>query len=322
MKLQNQTSLNALVVRGEPEPNLMLATVIVKVAYTFDGSGKLQRLAAGEVDILEGPQETELGLVPGDHVPYRPGVDLYVLGHAHAPGGRPTRTMTVELRIADLRREILVTGDRLWTGDGSPTPAEPFVTMPLTYARAYGGKARQDGQELAHPDNPVGRGFVLDAATAEGTALPNLEDPGDLIKSWESRPQPACWAPLPAQTGIHVRRSVEILDASSMAYRLLPQIFHVAHPDLVLPDLAPGSLVSLRGMTPGAALSIPIPSLALRLQVTLGAKTFALAPKLDTVGIHAHTKRLEATFRSSFRYRFVRKQQRVARLTLDAGSLS
>ncbi len=75
-------------------------------------------------------------------------------------------------------------------------------------------------------------------------------------------------------------------------------------------------------MTPGAALSIPIPSLALRLQVTLGAKTFALAPKLDTVGIHAHTKRLEATFRSSFRYRFVRKQQRVARLTLDAGSLS
>lgn len=320
VKLDNTTPLHATMLRGEPEAGIMLATVIIKVAYAFDGAGKLERLRADEVEILEEPKQTSLGRIPADDVPYRPGLDLYVLGYAHAPSGRPTVAMTVELRAGNIRRELLVVGDRTWTRGGIPTPPVPFVEMPLIYERAYGGKATQSGQEILHPDNPEGRGFVLERSEAGGAPLPNLEDPNDRIISWESRPTVACWAPLSQHTSMHAQRSIEIVDAMRYVYRYQPEMFHVAHPALVLPNLPPGEMISLRGVTRSGELQIPTPDEPLRLDVTLGPKIFTLRPKLDTLGIHAHAGRVEATFRTSFRYRMVARQQRRSSLLLERGA--
>lgn len=316
MKFENQTPLLTTMLRGEPEPDLMLATVIVKVAYTFDGAGGLSRLPAQAVEIREEPVPTALGFVPADNVPYRPGVNIYVLGHAHAPQGRPTQAMAVELRVASVRRQLLVVGDRVWTRAGIPTSPTAFIEMPLTYARAYGGKTLQHDQEVAYPDNPDGRGFVLDLASAEGTSLPNVEAPDDRVTTWQSRPKIGGWAPVPAQTAIHLRRSVQIIDPIRHEYRFLPGAFDVAHPDLVLPTLPRGSTIELLGMSRRGELSIPVPRLPLRLDVTLGPKSFSMDLELDTLGLHVLQNRLEATFRTSFRYRIIARQERRATLEI------
>jgi uncharacterized protein YjbI with pentapeptide repeats len=98
-----------------------------------------------------------------DLAPYRPYCDVTLIGHAHAPPGRPLPAASVHLgvfrgREALLDKTLHVFGDRLVQG-GAPSPPRPFQRLPLTYERAAGS-----------PENPVGIG----AGTGK---LPNVVDP-------------------------------------------------------------------------------------------------------------------------------------------------
>src|SRR5262245_24217168 len=64
--------------------------------------------------------------------------DIIVVGHAHAPGGRPITEMEVGFRLGPVQKMLQVTGDRAWGVTGRSSP-EPFVKMPLVYERAFGG---------------------------------------------------------------------------------------------------------------------------------------------------------------------------------------
>lgn len=309
MDFDNTTPLLARMFRGEPQPRLMLATVVVKVVYEVGPDGTLSRQAAEEAVIREQDEDSPLGLLPGDQVPYRSGVNVYVHGQAYAPGGS-ARAMEVALALDGLEHRVLVVGDRYWTRDGHIGVPAPFSTMPLVYARAYGGLAESRGSQVAFPGNPHGRGFVYEAEHLEGTALPNLEDPEHRIERWQDRPRPRCWAPLPPQTGLHLERAVEILDPEQGQYRLTPRAFDCAHPDLVRPELSPGSRGVLTGVTPAGPFVFEVPPSPVQLEVELGPKRFELNPALDTLGVLVEARRIEATFRASFRYHLVPKQLR------------
>jgi hypothetical protein len=314
MEFEDTTGLGAKLFRGEPEPGIMLAVIVAKAAYELRSDGTVEPRPDELVEVLEEPMVTPLGLLPSDHVPYRVGVDLFVHAQAHAPGGQPTPAMTVSLTLGSFTHQLLVVGSRQWTRGGYASNPEPFVTMPLTYAHAYGGMTSFRGQPVAYPDNPDGRGFVCEAAAAEGTQLPNIEDPNQRISSWQDRQTPMGWAPMPAQTGVHLRRSIEVVDLDSYSYRFTPHVFSSAHPQLVLPELSAGTRGMLTGVDEAGRLPFVVPALELAAEVELGPKTHRLSARLDTLGILVEQRRLIATYRTSFRYPFVPRQTRRVRL--------
>lgn len=109
--------------------------------------------------------------------------ELLVTGRAFAPGGVAQPAVMVRASCGDVDKSLLVVGDRRWEHGAMTTPT-PFVEMPLTWARAFGG----EGYAL----NPTGRGF---APTLEDGRpvhrLPNIERPDRRIGSVSDRPEPA-----------------------------------------------------------------------------------------------------------------------------------
>jgi len=134
--------------------------------------------------------------------PARPGTDVVLVGDAVAPRGRPVGQLDVSVSVAGRTKALRVFGDRQWVsgvGGVQPGRPRPFEAMPLTHERAFGGVLRRaDGQVVAHEErNPVGVGLWSGAASgAAGRPLPNLEDPGQLLRAPGDRPAPACWCPV------------------------------------------------------------------------------------------------------------------------------
>ncbi|HSI49050.1 MAG TPA: DUF2169 domain-containing protein [Ideonella sp.] len=118
--------------------------------------------------------------------------DIVVVGHAHAPEGRPVSELDVGLRVGGVRKVIKVFGDRLW-GDFGAGSGRPFVKMPLVYERAFGGAAvdPEDPERDWDWRNPVGCGYARRGGAAVGVPLPNLESTDRLINAWTDRPAPA-----------------------------------------------------------------------------------------------------------------------------------
>ena len=79
----------------------------------------------------------------------KPGTDVVLVGEAWAPKGRPVPSSLVSVKVGALRKVIQVFGDRRWKGGSSSQPSspEPFLRMPLTYERAYGGVHAVDASE-------------------------------------------------------------------------------------------------------------------------------------------------------------------------------
>ncbi len=71
----------------------MLAVVVVKVTYMVDAAGTVEPAPEQDPIRLEA-EETELGVLPPDAAPVKPGFDVLVLGRALAPEGKPVPQMT------------------------------------------------------------------------------------------------------------------------------------------------------------------------------------------------------------------------------------
>jgi hypothetical protein len=107
-----------------------------------------------------------------DLVPYKPRVDVVLVGSAFAADQRPVEALVARISLDGLDKSLGVIGDRVWIeGPDGPEPSapRPFARMPLRYERA----ARAS-------DNPLG--FDLTGAPVAGAlALPNLEAADDEI---------------------------------------------------------------------------------------------------------------------------------------------
>jgi hypothetical protein len=169
------------------------------------------RVAGGTVDLADRQEpvarKPDYRGVPGasslrcdsELCPVHPGTDVTVDGVAHPPDGRAAATVDVSVRVGDLHREVRVHGNRVWTrrfGRLAASDAQPFVSMPVTYERAFGGRApARDEAEVAYPANPVGIGYYL-STPDDGSPLPNVEDPQHPIRRWKDRPAPAGMGPI------------------------------------------------------------------------------------------------------------------------------
>jgi uncharacterized protein YjbI with pentapeptide repeats len=124
---------------------------------------------------------------------FKPRTDLLLVGKCHTPGGKPMRMCPATFQVGDLKKNILIFGNRHWEKRllrWRITEPEPFSEMELRYENSFGG-----GQSA---QNPVGKGDgpVRDDQGNEIRPLPNIEDPAQLIDSPKSSPEPAGFGPL------------------------------------------------------------------------------------------------------------------------------
>ncbi|WP_175232805.1 DUF2169 family type VI secretion system accessory protein, partial [Paraburkholderia humisilvae] len=131
---------------------------------------------------------------PLDEVLAKPRAELLVTGSAYAPQGHPVQRMQVTLAAAGLSKTLNVSGEREWRY--APwlriDEPQPFVSMPLGYAQAFGG--------ARHRGNPLGKGYNRNRLAAlfgaNHGAMPNLEQPDEPVTRHWIRYAPAGFGPL------------------------------------------------------------------------------------------------------------------------------
>jgi hypothetical protein len=157
--------------------------VIVKATFrAVDGAVDLadgQEPIARQPDYRGAPGASSLRS-DSELCPAHPGTDVTVDGLAHAPGGRAVTTVDVSVRVGALRRDVRVHGDRVWAhrlGRVAASEAARFVDMPVTYERAFGGRAPTGTAAVPYPANPIGVGYYLEPPEHGPIRIPPLIRP-------------------------------------------------------------------------------------------------------------------------------------------------
>jgi hypothetical protein len=296
----------------EPE---IRAAVIVKKTYALDASFRVEPEDDAMPLVLD-RLANDYGVFHGEIFFRKRGVDVCVLGTARFE--RPVRRANVRLEIGSNRHELRLIGDRVWerlpSGALGASGPQPFNEMPLSYARAYGGATEIDGEEVAWPDNPTGRGYYESPKAAVGRPLPNIEPVNWSGSAWNDRIPVAGWAPYPMFWGLRPRGAVKVDERTGELLDLTPEIFNNAHPDLIVDDLDAAAPLRITGMLPHP-IAVQLPRERPAVSVAVGTETFDALGDLDGVFLWLDARRLVLTWRVRFRYPVRTEQVRRARLS-------
>ena len=316
MDLVNRTEFNVGLPYTVAEEEVMMASAIVRASFDIvDGAlvpSDEQEWPIGEA------VKTELGTFDEDSPFRKAGVDVMLLGHAY-PAKTPGTQARVELHVGSFTYAVSVFGDRQWERAGKelvPDRPRPFTSMPLTWERAYGGKCPVENGDMPFHGNPVGRGFYVDEASAEGGVLPNLEDPDKLVSTWQDQPIPVGMAPISRESSLRILNSTEY-DTDTEPPRIKqikPSYHNNANPKLILPDVPKsGSTIRVIGVqADNSELTFPLPELAFHTYVQLQDRSYVFPSQLDTITILADERRVVLGHRCCFKYRFRPMERRVA----------
>jgi hypothetical protein len=213
--------------------------------------------------------------------------------------------------VGPLDKTVRVTGDRRWRQSAtgySATAPEPFTLMPLVWERAFGGRDETARGVVVDARNPVGTGFRDPAGDSaiDGTPLPNVEDPQELVVTWKQHPVPACFAPVSRHWEPR-RFFAGTYDEQWEQQRapILPtdfdtRYFHFAPAGLVSPiPFQGGEPVRIWGMAPDRVIDLTLP--AVRLEVTYRFETARERKPavLDTVMILPEAGELHLVWRAA-----------------------
>jgi hypothetical protein len=199
MELVNSTRMiagyNMMIDSGGRE----MLVVVIKGTFQIpaESGGPLrlheQQLPLMMSDVYFGEPGTSAPRYEADFVPRKQYCDVIINGTAYAPGGRAVSRVKVAAQIGNWSKAFLVLGDRFWEADSvgiAATPPIPFVQMPVSYDRAFGGTDNLDEDPANHGAfmaNPVGRGFHAQFVKNKihGSPLPNTEQIGNEV-TWIS----------------------------------------------------------------------------------------------------------------------------------------
>jgi hypothetical protein len=276
--------------------------------------------------------------------PYKAATDVVVIGKAYAPRGVATERMAAGVQIGTRKKVVTITGDRHCSyREGKPpvfSDPEPFTEMEIRYDRAYGGRDEKSMPDIPfmYPRNDMGRGVVLRNVkeAVEGLALPNVEDPEDLLTPerlfieeadrWHQQPLPQGfgwrqrnWYPRSALLGAYppfldpgvatAEERMGLLPKNHVALakqsRLRPmeaQFANGASMGLLFSDLSGDETVTLGRLTPGSVLTFSLPCDPPRIGLDLGQGTQPLEPQLHTVSIRPDDLELDLIWRAAQTY--------------------
>lgn len=181
--LANQTPFAALEGWTRDEDGHEIWLVAIKASFEIGLDGK-QTPLANQVPVNRPPifaadpnellDETDFNLE-------KKHTDILIEGHAYTANGRPDTQTVTRVKVADIDKSVDVVGDRVLIPGpisvGMSRP-EPFVKMPITWRRAYGGTDNEASRPDWEQRNPVGTGFAVDSARLIGKTAPNFEYTG------------------------------------------------------------------------------------------------------------------------------------------------
>ena len=319
LQFRNETGLAGTIFISPDPDGVDTVYAVVKGTFALAGVPEWGELAPAAEQLPMAPAPEHHGdpattsiRVPSDTSLVKPATDVLLVGHAHAPSGRPAPVVDVALTVGPLRKHVRVFGDRVWTEGALGTtasPPEPFARMPLVWERAFGGTEQVDDALHAEPRNPVGTGFSApgSARAPEGLPLPNLEDPERPIASPKDAPPPAGFAPLSGHW--EPRRSYAgTYDDAWQKHRAPylptdfdPRFFQLAPPELVARGyLQGGEPVELLGATPGGVpLRFCLPAVRVTVAYLLDGGPTPVPAELDTVLVEPDAGRVLLTWRAA-----------------------
>lgn len=278
LQLKNTTpfAANMLLLPDEQGVDSLYLTVKASFVIGSQWTLKEKQDPPQGADVYWGEPETSSLKYASDCHLGKPATDIVMLGEACTADQRKVRQLDVKLSVGSQGKTVRVFGDRTWQHGGISDP-QPFSTMPLIYERAYGGSVEADGKVVdADPRNPVGVGFSggRKPSAMEGQRLPNLEDPRNLIRSVDDRPEPACfgfrapgWQPRAAFAGTYDQQWQQSR-APYVPEDYSSRFCNAAHPDLIYGRfLQGGEPVVITNMHPEGTLKFNLPYLKLAARV-------------------------------------------------------
>jgi hypothetical protein len=338
------------IVPGRNERDETIFSVIVKRSYTIDEDGTVARSVPDQqlrkTDSYYDRGSPDFATVEHEHelAACKAATDVVVIGRACAPDGRPVHAITVGVRVGQREKRLRVTGDRTcrYRSDGPPEFSEPlpFTSMPIRYERAYGGCDEQSVPDIPfhYPRNPLGSGVVLRNVrdVVDGLALPNIEDPDDLLtperviieeaERWPLQPLPAGfgwrqrnWYPRSAllgvlppflelgtvtreeQAGLLPRNHVAL--AKQMRLPTFEARFNNgASYGMIFRQLTPGEAVELTNFSPEPFPKFSLPSGIPEIFLDLGEGEQRLDARLHTLSICPDERSFDLVWGGALRY--------------------
>lgn len=340
--------LRKTVLPGQTPAGEHVLAILHKRTYRIAPGGRCERVEAdfkllpGDVH-FDDPMNTAVKL-EADFVPYKLATDVVLNGMAHAPGGRATYALTASLSIGTVTKEVVVIGDRAcaFQDGGAPifTEPTPFRTMEMRYERAFGGVDIYSDPKVpcGYARNHLGKGFAVTNTkrSIDGLALPNLEDPANLLTPdrltighfmyWEQLPMPAnfgwylkYWQPRAGMAGVmpadrkferelrtayaklvpaHQKEMYDKTGLPDMDFRF----FNGASPGLAVPYLRGDEPIRAINLTPDGDLSFQLPGDRPGLGLDLGAGVQEPEVVLHTVMIRLDEREVDLVWRGAVPY--------------------
>jgi hypothetical protein len=284
--------------------------VVVKGTFDILADGSTTLAAEQEPPLLGPVYRGEPGksslLYEMDLVHCKKNTDVLLNGHACSPRGEPAREVVVEMSVGTISKQLLVLGDRRWVsgplGGLSMSPPEPFVKMPLTYERAFGGwdnRSEDPSEHRLEPRNPIGAGFATRREHLVDQPLPNVEEPRRRIGSWKDRPSPAgfgaiasYWTPRKEYAGTYDEKWMKD------RFPMWPEDFDIRFFQAAPEDqqasgfLRGGEGVELTNVDPKGTMVFSLPRITLGFTTSFGKERVHHAGTLHTVILEPDRPRL------------------------------
>ena len=238
-------------------------------------------------------------------------VDVLINGHAHAPRGRRTDSVMVKLMIGDVRKELVVSGDRRWLkrsfGLASSNP-KSFDRMPIIYERAFGGVDRRHEDPKNHAAearNLSGLGYqgVPSYDPKIESEIPNVEYPHARMTSMSDKPVPAGFGVIARGWQPRIKFAGTYDDAwLKERWPFLPKDFDPRHYQAAPLDqqsrtLKGGEAVTLLNLTPEGIWQFRLPTLDIPVRLYFDDRQEQISLRMDTILIEPDDRRVTMTSR-------------------------
>ena len=339
----------SMVLPGQTPQGGHILSVLLKRSYDIVPHGICKRAEQDQAlipgDIFRNTPMNSAVEFESDFVPYKLYTDVVLIGRAYAPKGKPAQQCTVSLQVGEQIKSILVTGERnaRYTAPDTPpifTDPEPFIDMGLRYERAYGGTDVFSDKRIPYPypRNPLGSGFAIanKPESVDGLALPNLEDPADLVtpqrlcigeyQRWTEQPKPAGfgwfpkhWQPRCLLAGILPADRATEQEMRAAYAKLVPAdqreayvnhglpdmnflFFNGASTDLSFPYLEGGEEVRCENLSPAGLIDFQLPTDAPKIGLDIGSGTKEPKVVLQTVQIRMEDSQVDMVWRAAVPY--------------------
>jgi hypothetical protein len=319
MDFMTETRMQASWTLGFQPDGRELLVVAVKGTFSIPHGDEEASLAETQIPLTESDEFTgEPGLsatrYESDYAHRKPLCDILLNGSAYAPGGRPAERVTVTLRVGTMSKSFDVIGERVWEKrlfSVRPSRPKPFVQLPITYDRAFGGvdaDEKKPDRRDTYLKNPVGVGYypLTKRNALIGKSLPNTEEIGRPVKATTGTYQPMSFGAIGRnfesripfagtydQKWLDNRAPFWPNDFDYMYFQATPRDQQIPHP-------RGGEEVVLQNLTPQGITKFRLPSLQVPvLFIPHQGEDHELVSVIDTVLIEPDQSRFMLTWRIS-----------------------